>query len=132
MTTRVLAIVATMLIAATAATPPVHAAELRPLEEGSERFFSVTWDAAQRQGRPVVEGYVNNTSPYTVGNVRVLVDSFDAAGYVVDQRIAWVPGTLGGDDRLYFEVPVDAAPRYGVRVFSYDRLETAEHRIEAP
>ena len=131
MKTRILVIVAIMLVTITTATPYVHAAELRPLVQGSERFFSVTWEAAERRGRPIVEGYVNNISPYTVGHLRVLVDSLDAAGYVVDQRVAWAPGTLGGNDRLYFEVPVDAAPRYGVRVFSYDRIETAEH-VEAP
>ena len=131
MKSRILTIVAIVLMTFTAAPPHVHAAELRPLDEGSERFFSVTWNAAQRYGRPVVEGYVNNTSPYTDGHLRVLVDSIDAAGYVVDQRIAWVPGTLGGNDRLYFAVPVDAASRYGVRVFSYDRIETAERSPEA-
>ena len=73
-----------------------------------------------------------NTAPYTVGNLRVLVDSVDAAGYVVDQRLARVPGTITGNDRLYFEVPVDASPRYGIRVFSYDRIESAELRVEAP
>ena len=128
---RILSIVAGVLMTVGAGTPSAHAAELRPLEQGAERFFSVSWDGAQRHGRPVVEGYVNNTSPYTVGNLRVLVDSLDAGGYIVDQRVAWVPGTLGGNDRLYFEVPVETAPRYGVRVFSYDRIETAEH-VEAP
>jgi hypothetical protein len=131
MKTRVLATIATVLITIIGASY-ADAADLRPLEQGSERFFAVTWDAAQRHGRPVVEGYVANTSPYTVGNVRVLVDSIDGAGSVVDQRVSWIPGTLGGHDRLYFEVPVDAAPRYGVRVFSYDRIESAELHVEAP
>lgn len=131
MKTGILTIVAAVLVNIAAATPYVDAAELGPFEEGAERFFSVTWDAAERRGRPVVEGYVSNISPYTVGHLRVRVDSIDATGYVVDQRLAWVPGTLGGNDRLYFQVPVDVAPRYAVRVFSYDRIETADH-VEAP
>ena len=130
MKTRVPVIVATVLMAMTAGA--AYAAELRPLEEGAERFFSVTWDAAQYRGRPIVEGYVNNTSPYRVGNLRVLVDTLDAAGYVVDQRLAWVPGTLGGHDRLYFQVPVEAAPRYQIRVFAYDRIESAMQSPQAP
>lgn len=68
---------------------------------------------------------MRNTSPYDVAGLRVLVDSFDAGGAIVDQQLAWVPGTLGLDDRLYFQVPVSAAARYRVRVFSYDRIEGA-------
>ena len=125
----ILTFVAILLIVLTGTT---HAAELQPLELGWERFFSVSWDAGDRHGRPVVEGYVKNASPYTVGNVRVLVHSLDGAGRVFDQRIAWVPGTLPGSNRLYFEVPVDAAPRYQIRVFSYDRLESALWSPQAP
>jgi len=75
-----------------------------------------------------VEGYVNNRSPYRVGNVRVLVDSLDDAGRLVDQRVSWVLGELGGDSRIYFDVPVMPAAQYRVRVFSYDRVETDGRR----
>ena len=118
MITRVLVIVVTVLLTVIGAT--THAAELQPLKEDSERL-SVTWDVADRRGRQVVEGYVNSRSSYPVLNLRVLVDRLDEAGRILDQRVAWVPGTLGADERLYFRVPVDAAPRYRVRVFSYDR-----------
>ena len=121
MNTRVL-IVAIMLIAVTVAAP--HAAELQPLVGDGERV-SVTWNVANNPGRPVVEGYIKNASGYRFGNLRVLVDHLDDAGRILDQRIAWVPGTLGGDDRLYFRVRVEtAAPQYRVRMFSYDRLAT--------
>jgi hypothetical protein len=42
---------------------------------------------------------------------------------VTNQRIAWVPGDLGGGGRLFFQVPAAPAPAYRVRIFSYDRLE---------
>jgi len=107
-------------------TPGVAPArELQPLMRGWEQHFSVTWDTVQRRGRLEVEGYVNNRSPYRVGNLRVLVDSLDDSGRIVDQRVSWVLGELGGDSRLYFEVPVAPAARYRVSVFSYDRVSEA-------
>jgi hypothetical protein len=71
----------------------------------------------------VVEGYVTNESPYEMTQIRVLIESLDAAGQVTNQQVAWVPGDLGGGGRLFFQVPAQPAPAYRVRVFSYDRLE---------
>jgi hypothetical protein len=119
---RELALGCVLLLAAPAAAP---ARELQPLMRGWEQHFSVTWDTIERRGRPEVEGYVNNRSPYRVGNLRVLVDSLDDAGRIVDQRVSWVLGELGGGSRLYFDVPVTPATSYRVRVFSYDRLDEA-------
>jgi hypothetical protein len=104
----------------------LSAQEMQPLMHGWEQHFSVTWDSVQRRGRTEVEGYVINKSPYRVGRMRVLVDSLDSANRVVDQKVAWVPGELQGDDRLYVSVPVTPAAQYRVRVFSYDRIETAQ------
>jgi hypothetical protein len=109
------------------AVPGVAAAqELQPLMHGWEQHFSVTWDKVQRRGRTEVEGYVINRSPYRIDRVRVLVDSLDDANRVVDQKVAWVPGELPGDSRLYFSVAVPPAAQYRVRVFSYGRLESAQ------
>jgi hypothetical protein len=121
-TFRALALGAGLLLATPAIAP---ARELQPLMWGWEQHFSVTWDTLQRRGKPRVEGYVNNKSPYRVGNRRVLVDSLDGAGKIVDQRVSWVLGELGGDSRLYFDVPVTPADHYRVRVFSYDRIDEA-------
>jgi hypothetical protein len=103
----------------------VAARELQPLNLGWEHLFSVTWDVGQRHGRPIVEGYVHNDSPYGFIDVRVLVDSLDADGHVVDQRVSWVLGELGGAGHLYFNVPVVPAAHYRVRIFSYNRIESA-------
>jgi len=99
------------------------AAELQPLMGGREWVFTVNWQPAQYRGRPAVEGYVNNVSPYHTGNIRVLIESLDAAGKVTNQHIAWVPGDLLGGGRLFFQVPTAPASAYRVRVFSYDRIE---------
>jgi hypothetical protein len=115
-----------LLLATPGAAP---ARELQPLMRGWEQHFSVTWDTIQRHGRLEVEGHVNNGSPYRVGNLRVLVDSLDDAGRIVDQRVSWVLGELGGGSRLYFEVPVTPAAHYRVSVFSYDRLDEASFVI---
>lgn len=96
---------------------------LQPLNLGWERHFSVTWESGQQRGGQVVSGYVQNTSPYDLANIRVLVEALDAGGQVVEQRIGWLTGELRGGGRLYFEVPIAQAPSYRVRVFSYDRLE---------
>jgi hypothetical protein len=102
---------------------PTAAAELQPLMLGWERLFTVDWQSAQHRGKPVVEGYVTNVSPYHTTNIRVLVESLDAGGQVTGQQVAWVPGELLGGARVFFQVPAAPAPAYRVRVFSYDRLE---------
>ena len=119
---RALALVLTLVLATPALVP---ARELHPLMAGWEQHFTVTWEAVQRRGRPTVAGQVDNRSPYRVGNVRVLVDSVDDSGRVVDQRVSWVLGELGAGSHLYFEVPATPAARYRVSVFSYDRIDEA-------
>jgi hypothetical protein len=104
-------------------TIPGTAAELKPLMGGWEQHFTVTWEQAESHGKPVLKGYVSNISPYDMRSLRILVETLDSAGATTSQRVAWVPGEMNGATRLFFEVPVVAAPSYRVRVFSYERLE---------
>ncbi len=120
--TRTLTVLALAALVVGSAMPGAAAA-LQPLMLGWERVFTVSWQPGQYRGRPAVEGYVNNVSPYHTGNIRVLIESLDAAGTVTNQKIAWVPGDLLGGGRLFFQVPTAPAPAYRVRVFSYDRIE---------
>jgi hypothetical protein len=120
--TRTLTILALAALVVGSAMPGA-AAEPQPLMAGWERVFTVSWAPAQYRGRPAVEGYVNNVSPYHTGNIRVLIESLDAGGKVTNQRVAWVPGDVLGGGRLFFQVPTAPAPAYRVRVFSYDRIE---------
>jgi hypothetical protein len=117
------AAIALFILLALTSTIPGSAAELKPLMAGWERYFTVTWESAQSKGKPVLQGYVANTSSYDVHSVRILVETLDTAGQTTSQRVAWVPGTMNGATRLFFEVPVAPAPTYRVRVFSYERLE---------
>ncbi|HEY3064175.1 MAG TPA: FxLYD domain-containing protein [Methylomirabilota bacterium] len=117
---------ALVLMAPGVATPAAAATrELRPLIIGWEQLFSVTWGASQRHGRLEVEGFVDNNAPYRVARLRILVDSLDDSGRIVDQRVSWVFSQLTADDRLPFRVSVAPAARYRVRVFSYDRIDDA-------
>jgi hypothetical protein len=115
--------VVTFAILLTAAAMPGATAELQPQMAGWEQHFTVDWQPGQYRGRPAVEGYVNNVSPYHAANIRVLIEGLDPAGKVTSQQVAWVPGDLLGGGRLFFQVPMAAAPAYRVRVFSYDRIE---------
>jgi hypothetical protein len=94
------------------------AAELKPLMAGWEQHFTVTWEQAQNHGKPILQGYINNISPYDMRALRILVETLDGAGETTSQRVAWVPGEMSGATRLFFEVPVAPAPAYRVRVFS--------------
>ncbi len=88
---------------------------------GSEAFFAVDWQAGERRGRPVVSGHVVNTYGIVAQQVRVLVESLDAAGQVTATTVGYVSGDVLPGPRVYFEVPVErAAPAYRVVVLSWD------------
>lgn len=98
---------------------------LAPAQEyriyGAEHFFAVQWEAGERAGRPVVSGHLVNTSGIPAGRMRLLVESLDAAGEVIDRTIDWVPGEVMPGSHHDFEVAVPrAAPGYRVIVLSWD------------
>ena len=118
------ALVMMLLAVVTVTAPAVSRAELRPLMSGWERILGLKWGPGQYRGNPVVEGYVENISPYDLTRIRILVESLDQAGLVTAQRVEWVPGELRGGGHLFFQVPAASAPAYRVQVFSYDRIES--------
>jgi hypothetical protein len=117
-------IIALGLLGAVALAAPAPAVALEPLDTGWERHFALSWAPAQRAGQPVVSGKIDNVSPYTFDRLRVLVEALDESGRVTARRVAWVPGILGGSGHHWFEIPMEPAARYRVRVFSYERLES--------
>jgi len=121
----IMVLVAMTGCATLSATPVIVGSGLQPLDLGWERHLSVTWETGASGSGQLVSGYVHNTSPYDLANVRVLVETLDAGGQVTEQRLRWLPGELRGGGRVYFEVLAPTAPGYRVRVFSYDRLESA-------
>jgi hypothetical protein len=88
---------------------------------GAERFFQVEWEAGMRAGHPVVSGYLENTFGIVAIRLRLLVESLDQSGQVIERTIDWVPGDVTPGSRYYFEVAVPrAAPAYRVIVLSWD------------
>ena len=89
----------------------------------ADRFFGLEWAGGERRGRPNVNGYIVNNYRMRAGNVRLLVESLDAAGKTVATTGAYVTDVPAGA-RVYFEVPVtDKAPRYRVTITSWDWRE---------
>ena len=53
---------------------------------------------------------------------RLLVETLDAQGQVTAERMGFIPGTVGGYDKVYFEEPVRApGPAYRVTIASWDK-----------
>ena len=80
-----------------------------------------------------VEGYVYNALPWRITNVRVQVDSVDAAGMVVASAAGWVLGDVAAGGRGYFYVPVSAqAPTYRPSVQTFDKVMLEVPAPQAP
>src|SRR5262249_58998742 len=91
------------------------------LTAGWERHFSFEWAAAEQgQGSRKVAGYVYNHNGEYAITLRVLAQAVDAGGAVVGQRLAYVPGGVGGGGRAYFEGPnLPATPSYRLGGWGY-------------
>ncbi len=109
-------------VAATASL--AFAARLTPLVVGWERFFKLDWEGATVKGRPVVTGHIMNDWGFQAARVQLLVDSLDAGGQVIGQKVAWLGTSLTAGMRAYFEVPVDQpAPAYRVSVYAFEWVQ---------
>ena len=103
---------------------PAASAVLEPQVWGWEQLFRLDWAAVEKRGKVVLEGYVYSETPNGLTSIRLLVESLDAAGAVQAQRVVWLPGDLAPFTRTPFIAPVaERAPRYRVRIFTFDRLE---------
>jgi len=84
--------------------------------------LSLDWQPGQtRSGKPLITGYVNTARAMSgYCNIRLLIETLDAQGDVIATRIGFVPGYVGGDDHVYFEVPIKVAgPAYRVSAASW-------------
>jgi hypothetical protein len=105
-----------------AATAP---GALQPLVLGWERYFTLDWQAAVRQGAPVVQGRIFNDAGFTASSIRLLVEGLDGTGRVIEQQVGWL-GTpeLNPGTSAFFEVPVERpAASYRVSVFAFDWVQ---------
>jgi hypothetical protein len=91
------------------------------LMSGWEHHFSIDWTAVEQTGNTRrVSGYVSNHNGEFATHLRVLAQALDPAGAVVGQRIAYVPGGVGGFGRACFIVPsLPIADSYRVNVWDY-------------
>ena len=88
---------------------------------GWEHHFTIDWAAAEQSPNArKVSGYVYNQNSEFATSLRVLAQALDPRGAVVGQRVAYVPGGVGGFGRAYFEVPnLPMAENYRVSVWDY-------------
>jgi hypothetical protein len=97
-----LALVQTLLLAAGAAPA---AAISSP--SGANQFLRFEWEVGQdRKGRPEIEGYLYNDYMRSAINVRMIVETLDASGQVIDTTFAYIPGLVPLSSRTYFVVPI--------------------------
>jgi hypothetical protein len=109
------------LIATTIGTPTVPSAQTAITSEQSP--FRFQFEQTTNPRGVGVEGYVYNALPWRITNVRVQVDSIDAAGTVVASASGWVLGDVAAGGRGYFYVPVSAqAPTYRPTVQTFDKV----------
>jgi hypothetical protein len=79
------------------------------------------WEVGARHGRPVIEGWAYNNYGRAAMNVRLLVETLDASGNVIARDFGFVFGTVGFNDRTYFEVPLKTiGTSYRVSVTAFD------------
>jgi|ERR671931_14642 hypothetical protein len=122
------ALMATVLTACGLTTYyPAPAGSVTTLMPGWERFFTLEWSAEpEREGSRRLDGYIVNGYGEYATDIRLLVQSLDASGNVVDQRIVWVPAGAGGFGRAYFDVRhLPASDHYQVFVWDYRIIQSA-------
>ncbi len=87
---------------------------------GIDSRLRLEWEAGIGwRGRTVVRGYVYNGYGRPAVDVRLLIETLDASGAVVDRTIGFVTGAVSFNDPTYFGVPRPGAS-YRVTVTSFD------------
>ncbi|OLC35734.1 MAG: hypothetical protein AUH81_09515 [Candidatus Rokubacteria bacterium 13_1_40CM_4_69_5] len=91
---------------------------------GADQFFKLDWEGGQRNGRPIVRGYIFNDWGAAAKDLRLRVEALGPSGEVVSTSIGYVAGMVTPGMRAYFEVPVPgAAAAYRVTVLSFEWLQ---------
>lgn len=98
----------------------LEAQSLTPRVTNWEDYFRIDWQADQRNGRAVLSGYIISVNKYGARWMQLLIDSLDASGQLVDQKLVWVPSEFPHGGRAYFEAPVAPAVDYRVSVYAYE------------
>ena len=117
-----LAVTGSTLLACTLWAHPVRAET--STQVGNAGTITLDWQVTQDSaGRPLIVGHVitkGGKASYCIP--RLLVQTLDAQGQVTAERMGFIPGTVGGYDKVYFEEPVRApGPAYRVTIASWDK-----------
>jgi hypothetical protein len=101
-------------------------AALAQMAMDPDRFFGLEWAGGERRGHPAVTGYIVNNYRVRAANMRLLVETLDGAGKVVDSTSGTV-GDVPPGARVFFEVPVkQKAPRYRVTITGWEWREAGQ------
>jgi len=98
----------------------VGAQSLRPHVTNWEDYFRIDWQADQGNGHAVLSGYVVSVNKYGARWMQLLIDSLDARGQLVEQKLVWLSSEIPRGSRVYFESPVAPAVAYRVSVYAYE------------
>ena len=121
----VVATIATILGTATAAGTQTAIADESP--------FRFQFQQSTSPRGLAVEGYLYNALPWRITNVRLRIDSVDAAGTVVASAPGWVLGDVAVNGRGYFYVPVSAqAATYRPSVQTFDKVMLEAQAPQGP
>jgi hypothetical protein len=109
------------MIAATIATEAIARAQAPPASGQSP--FRFHFDESESHRGVAVEGYVYNTLPWRITNVRLQVDSIDSNRMLIGSASGWVAGDVASGGREYVYVPVAAhVPTYRPTVQRFDKV----------
>jgi hypothetical protein len=97
-----------------------HAPGLTPGDE----FFHVAWTThTDAQGQSRLSGYVYDDEGQPATNVELTIHMLDAGGRELERVNRRVQGTVPGEGRAYFDVPVPTSPSYRVDIGGFDLVE---------
>ena len=106
-----------------AVTPSASVSTTQPVWP---QYFTLEWSPEPAgPGSSRIAGYLSsNSKAFPAANIQLLGQALDASGSVVGQRLAWVPGVLPPNGRIYFTIdglpPADA---YRVSVWNWEFLQ---------
>jgi hypothetical protein len=84
----------------------IGSAPAQPLYTQVANSLRVEWQrTTSLGGRPVLEGYVYNASPYRIGGVRLRVEMLDSSNQVLGETFGWVYGNIRAGGRWPFSMP---------------------------
>ena len=102
---------------------------------GIDSRLRLDWEIGQtRGGRPEIQGYVINDYMQPAMNVRLLVETLDSNGQVIDRTYSFVVSPVPALNRAPFVVPLKAAGagyRISITAFTWkDGGSAAEPRLK--